>query len=53
MYINVCDFLKVTEDMSVHDLKVLVATELDIPVERQRLMFKGRPMHGMTDLLYF
>jgi len=39
--------LKVTEDMSVHELKVLVANELNIPVERQRLMFKGKPMHGM------
>jgi len=27
--------------MSVHELKVLVANELNIPVERQRLMFKG------------
>ena len=44
-------FLKVTQDMSVHDLKLLVANELDIPVERQRLVFKGKPMHGMTYLL--
>lgn len=40
----------VTEDMSVHDLKVLVANELDIPVERQRLMFKGKPMHDNVSL---
>jgi len=26
---------------------VLVANELDIPVERQRLVFKGKPMHGI------
>jgi len=32
--------------MSVRELKVLVANELDIPVERQRLVFKGKPMHG-------
>jgi len=38
--------LQVSEEMSVHELKVLVANELDIPVERQRLMFKGKPMHG-------
>ena len=35
-----------TEETSVHELKVLVANELDIPVERQRLVFKGKPMHG-------
>jgi len=28
-------------------LKVLVANELDIPIERQRLVFKGKPMHGI------
>jgi len=36
----------VSEETSVHELKVLVANELDIPVERQRLVFKGKPMHG-------
>ena len=30
----------------MHQLKVLVANELNIPVERQRLVYKGKPMHG-------
>jgi hypothetical protein len=34
----------VTEETSVHELKKLIAHEMDIPVDQQRLMFKGKAM---------
>lgn len=43
----------VSEETSVRELKVLVANELDIPVERQRLVFKGKPMHDNMSLVQY
>ena len=39
--------------MSVLDLKCLVTTEMDVPVERQRLMFKGKAMQGQLTICEF
>lgn len=40
--------LQVTEETSILELKSLVASELDIPVDRQRLVFEGKSMQGNT-----
>lgn len=44
-------FPTVSEETSILELKQLVANELDIPVEQQRLVFQGRAMQDEMTLL--
>ena len=38
--------IEVAPDLSILNLKSLLATKLDIPPDQQRLMFKGKSMLG-------
>jgi len=40
----------VSEHTNVEELKQLIMNELDIPVEHQRLMFKGKPLQDAMTL---
>jgi len=40
----------VSEHTNVEELKQLIMDELDIPVEQQRLMFKGKPLQDTMTL---
>jgi hypothetical protein len=33
--------------LTIHDLKQSLATQLNIPINQQRLMFKGKPLTGI------
>jgi hypothetical protein len=43
----------VSEETSVHELKQLVASALNIPIEKQRLVFKGKAMQDDMSLLHY
>ncbi len=41
--------MQVSEDAGTADIKKQVAVKLDIPIEQQRLIHRGKPLPGMVD----